>query len=418
MGISKRFLTFHAISLIFISLIAIVLTEVGYRIYLNFVETSQQETLTFNAFSSSIWQYDEKAGYTYKPSHNMDWVMIIDGLPKRCGSTGTDSHGYVGRGMLPSQEGLEIAVLGDSFSSMAVDGSTWPDFFGDEIQRANQSLPLRIRNLSRDGYGVLQMIDQAAGMIASGAMHPDVILIAIIGQDLVRHRTWRIEKLKGRTAEVFYSFDPRLIESPETYNRAALINPKVTTRWCEELKVSGNRNDATLIELTAQYKSALAHDQIFDGKRVDLFSVTNCYFCNTLKWGTPYRRGGLGIRSSGGINFDKYSTDPAFTKGMETIKNAGIPVWLVYLPWEPELRNGKKELKPQEDKLLKELESYSDRFFDLTPTQPLGEKATALTLLPEDKHPSLDGLRYYGAKGARQIYPELLALSKLRLPRD
>jgi hypothetical protein len=85
------------------------------------------------------------------------------------------------------------------------------------------------------------------------------------------------------------------------------------------------------------------------------------------------------------------------------IRAAGVPIWLIYLPYEPELRSGQKKLTPREQVLVESLKQSTDRFVDLTPEKPMGEPAAAFTLLPEDAHPSQAGLQYYAGEAYRQL---------------
>jgi hypothetical protein len=401
---TKRELTFHAAFLALSLALASAIAELGYRVYLKAGEGKDDGKPKFTAYSSSIWQYDRKLGYTYKPSARMDWVMVEDGLVQRCGTKTTAADGTSGRGPAGTKAAVDIAVLGDSFTAAVQDGVSWPDLLADELQRANPSLSLRIRNLSRDGYGVLQMVDQAADLLAAGKTRPDILIVAIIGPDLRRLRVWRREKQGPVHPELYYSFDPDMPEHPETYGRAALINGKVTRQWCESLLASKNTADGLLAEIAEQYKSARASDEVFSGKRVDMLSLSSCYLCRKIRTGSPYRPA-AGLIQSGGIAIDRYSRDPDFVRNIDAIRAAGIPIWLAYLPWEPELRSGNKALQPREMELLKDLQRYVDRFFDLTPAQGLGDEATRLTMLPVDAHPSLKGLEYYASGMAKEILP-------------
>lgn len=412
---NRRIAAYYVVFFFFSAIFAALAAELAYRLVLRAHLGEDTGKPTFAIYSSSIWQYDRDFGYVYKPSGRMDWAMIDTGLPERCGSFTTNAEGNAGRGT-QGQSGLEIALLGDSFSAMVHDGVTWPDLLYDEFRRNSPSLRLRILNLSRDGYGVMQMVDQAASLLRSGTFKPDVFVMAIIGPDLRRFRFWRVEYPGKPYSELYFSLTRSLVKRPETYARAALINPKISQEWCEKVRASKNSDDALLNETIAQYRRAKIRDDMFNGKRVDLFSFSMCYICNKLRFKAPYHPAAGRVQSDG-MKLDQYSQDPEFMRSLSTIRASGIPLWLVYLPYEPELRTGSKELDEREKSLLKDLESRVDRTFDLTPAQPLGNAATALTLLPADRHPSMEGLRYYVDQLAPRVLPALVDIEQRKSTR-
>lgn len=413
---SRRVAAFYLAFFMLSAVLAAIAAEIGYRIILKAHVGEDPGAPTFTIYSSSIWQYDRDLGYTYKPNGRMDWAMIKSGLPERCGTFTTNSEGNAGResSKLP---GLDVAVLGDSFTAMVHEGMTWPDLLQEEIRRMNPALGVRVRNLSRDGYGVLQMVDQAAVLLRTSKTKPDVLVMAIIGPDLRRYRFWRVEKKGSGHPEMFFSLNPDLVERPETYARGALTNPKITRKWCEDLRAAKNAGDALLNEAIAQYRQAKIRDDMFTGKRVDPFSLSICYVCNKIRFKTPYRPA-AGRLQSDGMALDLYSQDPEFMRNIAAIRATGVPLWLVYLPWEPELRAGEKVLNPRETSLLRDLTARVDRTYDLTPGSPLGEAAVPLTLLPIDAHPSMEGLRYYVDRIAPQILPALMDLERRKSARQ
>jgi len=85
------------------------------------------------------------------------------------------------------------------------------------------------------------------------------------------------------------------------------------------------------------------------------------------------------------------------------IRASGVPIWLIYLPYEPELRSARKKMNTREQVLFESLKQSVNRFIDLTPEKPMGDAATALTLLPEDGHPSHAGLRYYATEAYQRM---------------
>ena len=410
---NRRAIAFTALFLALSLVFAAVTAEFTYRLYLLSTEKPGEATPSFAVYSSSIWQYDADVGYVYRPNGRMEWAMIERGYPVRCGVFETNPEGNPGEQTTARAGSLKVVVLGDSFTAMVHDGKTWPDLLRRLLETRMPGIPVSVLNVSRDGYGVLQMMDQAAKLVRSEVTRPDVLVMAMIGPDLRRHRFWRVEKTTTGHPEVYVSFERDLQEVPDSYARAALVNTAVTRAWCEELARSKKPGDVLLAEVHAQYQRAKRQDEMFAGARVRLWSLRDCYGCNTLAGGNPFPppRGRV---QSDGVSITRFSDDQGFNASLRVVREAGVPIWLVYVPWEPELRVGARTLDQKELPLFDDLQKHVDDFIDLTPARPLGEAATALTLLPVDAHPSMAGLTYYAETLAPLLVPRLQKLASGR----
>ena len=141
------------------ALIGFLVSEFAYRAYLSLNKNEKNENLNFTIFSNSIWQFSKEFGYTYKPNTISHWAMVHNNDVKRCGSININSSGLVGEELTDGD--IQIAVMGDSFSSMVHDGKTWVDLLRAKLS-LEANIDINFSNYSRDGYGVLQMVDQAA----------------------------------------------------------------------------------------------------------------------------------------------------------------------------------------------------------------------------------------------------------------
>jgi hypothetical protein len=363
--------------------------ELAYRVFLK-----TQDATQFTVHSNSIWDFDPDLGYAYPAHAHTDWVMIRGGVPVLCGSFVAGPLGSPGKGVTAEQliAGPRFIVLGDSFTAMVQGGETWPDILSDKLeQQTAKTVP--ILNLARDGYGVLQIFDQAAKLLRTG-YRPTALIVAIIRADLLRARTWRMTIIRGNSQEVFTSIKPSLEINPKTHVRTTLINPRATQSWCEASRASGKENDVSR-DIVQAFQTTKRQDESRGLKApIQILSMTHCYLCNRILYEDPLH-GIAPIASHAEHALNRFQGDPQFVSDIVGIRNSGIPIWLVYLPDYAELTSARKKMSPREQELFDSLTTEVDRVIDLTPDAPLGDSATALTMMPYDIHPSHLGLEYY-----------------------
>jgi len=354
----------------------------------------------FIVLSNSVWEFNADLGYDYVPETSIDIAWMQNGIPRRCGTFVTGALGAPGKGIdLTEVRQAKFIVLGDSVTATVHNHETWPDILSASIEeRSGERTP--ILNLARDGYGVLQMFDQAAYLLRAGH-RPHAFIISIIGPDLDRARFWRMTFRTNGTIEVFTSTVPSLIISPETHVRTGFIDPRMTRAWCDGSRVAGQLDDtAKMLELA--FNRTWRADETFFRPRVRWLSLTDCYLCNRILAGYPIR----GIRrpnQNPAHTLNRFQDDPHFLQDFALIRASGVPIWLIYLPYEPELRSAHKQMTSREQLLFESLKQSVDRFIDLTPEKPMGDAAMPLTLLPDDPHPSHAGLKYYAAEAYKRM---------------
>jgi hypothetical protein len=378
--------------------IGFVVCEIGYRAVLEWRETIKWRTpRAFSAYSTSVWEFDPSVGYRYRAHARMDVAFLAGGTVRWCGTFVTGVEGSPGKGINRGEPtSARFIVLGDSFTAQVDQEETWPDILG-RLLRDGSDRGDSILNLARDGFSVLQMFDQAATLVRAG-YRPQAIIVAIIGGDLVRPRMWRMTRERNGRTEVFTSTEPSTDVRPETHYRTVFVDPNVTRSWCEEARASG-RPDETTKRLEAAFAATLRQDEEVFGIR--LLSLTDCYICNALLRVSRSRGAAtLANRDLPPHTLLRFQDDLRFRENIAVIRESGIPIWLVYLPYLPELQTAQKKLTPQENSLLASLGEVVDHQIDLTPAEPMGDSATALTLHPGDLHPSHAGMKYY----AREIY--------------
>jgi hypothetical protein len=114
--------------------------------------------------------------------------------------------------------------------------------------------------------------------------------------------------------------------------------------------------------------------------------MTHCYLCNRILYEDPLH-GIAPIATHAEHTLNRFQGDLQFV--------CGITIWLVYLPDYAELTSARRKMTPREQELFDSLTTEADRVIDLTPDAPLGDSATALTMMPYDIHPSHLGLENY-----------------------
>ena len=383
--------------------ISFVVCEFAYRVYLEHREKAfWLQPGQFSVYSRSIWDFDAALGFNYRPNARVDVAIMQNGIPRRCRTIVTGPNGSPGKGIKPADSTTPMfIVLGDSFTAMVHDGESWPDIFSNLIEeRSGHTNP--ILNLALDSYGVLQMFDRAAKIVRDG-YRPKVIIIAIIGPDLTRPRIWKMTLERNGTEEVFQSTTPSLKIARETHVRAFYIDHRVTRTWCDALRLSG-KSDGLAKEIILETNKLRRADEKLWRKPVNLFSLTQCNICDRIRYGQPINAiSRLNVQSAQSLM--RFQDDPRFVEDLAAIRATGVPIWLVYLPYEPELRIGNRKMTPQELSLWESLKGAVDRTIDLTPETPMGGAAAALTMLPEDYHPSRAGLDYYAHELYRRLFP-------------
>lgn len=375
-------------------LVGFILSEIGYRYILNQDENARwQRTSRVTAFSDSIWEFDADIGYKYRPNTKISGVIQTDGVPTLCGGLETGSYGSPGKGIGSARiQDAKLIVVGDSFTAMVHEHQTWPDILADLIQ-AEYGRPSPVLNLSHDGHGVLQMLDQVAKLVREGH-RPLAFVVPLIGPDLVRARFWRMTRERNGKTEVFTSSVPSLDVQPETHVRTAFIDHRVNEAWCEAGLASG-KADQTGRDIERAFDEMRREDEAFFGRLVRILSATDCYLCNLARYGTPLKAVAQ-ISTNPAHRLTSFDDDAQFSAAAAAIRASGIPLWVVYLPYYPEIREGRQKLTEQERALLDSLRKHADRYIDLTPTSSMSDEVLIpLTMLPVDAHPSFAGLEYY-----------------------
>ena len=367
--------------------ISLVVTEISYRVYLSrMLSTSQHDRLDVNVVNKSCWEYDERLGFHYKPSTSCDWVTIKNSLPSTSGTLFFNRRGNSGPDTDDANCEVKIAVVGDSFTVLQHDGMTWPYLLQKELREIS-GRKVAVYNFARDGYGILQMMDQASMLVEE---KPDVILIAFISYDFVRDRFWVTERKSPGGVDVFTSTTPSLqFDKPETYTRTTLVNPLATRKWAEETKANNDRNDPVLRSILDTY---LLEKKNYAVARFEPWSLRAWYLWERIAG--PHIRAHGNVNS--GISYDNYAADDRFMKAVAKLKQSRIPVYLIHLPYYKDLAFGRYIMDDRQTSLLSSLVNITGfPLVKIPPPTPLYKNADTMILSPDNPHPSMIGLTFY-----------------------
>ncbi len=409
--LAKSFLAKNQLNLVLtLSSLAIgcVFAEMIFRGYLfQKIAKTEYDHLEFAVSNKSYWEYDEALGFRYKPGVSADICQIEDSLPVGVETVIFDRRGNSGIDVDHSDSEVRIAVVGDSFTQIQHDGITWPHLLQQSL-RSQTSRKVAVLNYAREGYGILQMIDQASLLVDE---RPDAILIAFISPDIVRARFWRIEQPTPRGVDVFTRMTPALqFDKPQTLVTTALVDPRATREWAAKLMLTKDRKDAVLRSILESYARA-KHD--YNIARFNVFSLRESYL-----WARLAHPGARGVGPTNPlVGYSNFAEDHRLVAAVTRLRQSAIPVYLIYLPYYPELLRGKYLLTDQLMQLLGSLQEIT-RFPLLTilPLPPMGQEARSLIRTDRDTHPSRIGLDFYVAHVARLLLEEATFRRLLSFP--
>jgi len=399
--------------LLFSLLVAILLVEIAYRavLFKNFPEKFRQSfsegKKTISVVNEPMLRFNAKYGFDYIPDREFILAQIVDERLSNCsylhsntsGSWGTPDSDY-------AHADFKVLVVGDSVTAVAVNGMTWTDY----LQKSLSDLTgkkVGMRNLARDGQGILQMLDIAAGEISK--QNPHLLIIAFISDDTTRARTWRrVENVNGRsrvfttTADPYQPFDFR--KSVETY----LINPdpRFSKAWCNSEPKPGP-DDPVIRETLERYRLAVAHSNA----RADLFTLERSFVWDVLIHHNPFyyylfiSKGAVSINPRHRLK--DFAEDRKTVENVQRLRQSNVPIALVHLSLRTELKKGTEYIpsaEPEIDKsLLLSLERllgtriilsgpYIKKHPDVDgPADDFGAMGQSIS----DDHPSVYGMKIY-----------------------
>lgn len=327
----------------------------SWQIQLSIPSLDPKQALNFSAESENYLLEDRQFGFRWRTGKREYLTAhVVDGLFDRCEGYvfRADSPHSAGRAEAdPSTAALRILVFGDSFSTMMVDDETWPSLM-ERYLTQKLGFQVSVQNVARGGYGVLQMIDQAAIVLPQAK--PDLFVVAYITNDLIRTRWWVYERqLRGRERVLIGmkadggEADPKSLKEVSDYLQ---INRGITKEWCSRMtaaKAAGNvtstRDDAVMKGMLEQ-RQEIVSDYNSPLFTVNFWTVRRSFVINRIMFGNPYIGiARLGERASRQpVQFSRFEEDESFRRGVEAIRQAGVPGLLVHIPHQNEIIAGRE----------------------------------------------------------------------------
>ena len=391
-------ITFKIALVLSSSLLTLILGEIAYRCKLGYFET--EDLPRYMAASDSGYEYSREFGYLYNRQKGVATALISKGYPVIC-ITGTDNVSEADRA-LETYKGAELKILvfGDSFTiTRGYDERTWPDLLRDKLE-AKLSKRVGIINLGHDGYGIFRMFDLAAAMVK--VHKPDLAIIAFITDDLTRDRFWRYTKVINGEKRLFSTTDPSGQADPKKSIDMSILHPDVTLQWCESMRASRKTDDPLLRELNDRYKR-IQGEYI---RPINFFSMTTSFLFNRIIYNNGYHafmlpRTNLNVPRS----FISFAEDVRFVEEVATLKQIGIPYYLVHLLEYRDLKAKKYVQNTQQRQLLESLRLLTNKreLSLMTDNNDYADNPERLFLLPHDLHPSGEGIAFYARAVAKAL---------------
>ena len=389
-------------SLMLVSIIfTVVFLEIGYRLYLmqkisvakesEFMETA----LNYSAVDEILTEFNLEFGYSYVANKSNNRVLIHNGYPIMCTQATINKLGNTNRIKGNYEDAtLKILVFGDSFTANTdLNGITWPDLLQDELAaRLNQDV--HVINYGRGAYGILQMFDLARTKIEE--LEPDLVIFAFITSDLVRARFWRTVNFIDGEKRDFVMAEPSEEADLKKSVDATVVNSMITREWCEGMLITTDKEDALLKDLNEEF---IQRKREYDDQ-LEFNSFSTSFLFNRIVHNDPFR-GFMRPSLIPRFSENSYAADSRFIENVNHINQSNIPYYIIHLPTYDDLKAGEFELSEQEQSLFESFQEVTGRqiidFIDFASSHDTNnlEDLEELFMSPYDRHPSLQGIRYY-----------------------
>jgi hypothetical protein len=370
---------------------SLVLAEGAYRLHLLVARKRYGSILSYGVTSGVFVRYDEKLGAFPKPDSEF-WLSRVSAGRLVWGKLlwSSNRDGLCGKATIADyhRASTKILAFGDSFTQFMQERVTWPDLLEQNLREFTHG-DVAVLNYGREGCGVMQMLDFAADKVDE--LHPDYVIIAVIGDDFTRARTWHREVEKeGRTRWMVSTKQNDFLD----YHFASdheLVYPAATREWCERTLHSGAAFDPVLDHINDQYRDLKREvDAVI--RPFHPLAVDRSYLYARLSTGTAF---GRRMQDIPRIGFDDYYSDQRTRTNFMRLNRSGSRVFLAYLPLADELKTGVCNLDRQSSRLMTSLEKIAESNFWLLQRHYDGPIPSKIDNLPMDGHPNLTGLQLY-----------------------
>jgi hypothetical protein len=391
----------------------IAFSEIAYRLYLvQRISGSKESEITDDALNYSavddvLTEFNLEVGYSYVANKSNTGVLVHNGYPVMCTQATINELGNTNRIKGNYEDAtLKILVFGDSFTANTnLNGITWPDLLQDELE-ASLHQDVNVINFGRGAYGILQMFDLARIKIEE--FKPDLVIFAFITSDLVRARFWRTVNFINGEKRDFVMTEPSEEADLKTSVDSTMVNSMITREWCENMLVASDKDDALLKALNEEFIQR--RREHYDP--VEFNSLSTSFIFNRIVHNDPFR--GFLPSLIPRFSENSYAGDSRFIENVNYINQSNIPYYIIHLPTYEDLKAGEYELGEQEQSLFESFQEVTGKqiinFIDYASSHDSTnlEDPEKLFMSPYDRHPSLQGIRFY----AEVVSEILISLQK------
>ena len=380
--------------------LSLVLAEIAVRAHI------WSRPVSFHIVKSVFGQFDARFGQRFPPSTSKVLSLVRDGRVVWCPGivARANADGLGGRSTLADARKADYVIFttGDSFSYWMRSDLTIPDVIES---RLSQRTGLKVVNLNfaRGTYGVLQMLTLAAEMYP--VLKPDLIVVQLISDDLTRGRWWTREAVIDGRPRAQISPRPDGFDDPRITNEQDVVDGRATEAWCRG-QLGAQQPDAVVKDSVGYYRAYLRAKEI----GFEPFSPTKSYLIDAA-WSTLFDRpfyAQTALSLIPRVTAKEFLADPGYHDAVQKLTRSGVPLILVHLPNKAEIVVGRPFRGREAEAIWIQLEQdLGTRIATLAALENRPAAPANIDLQPNNAHPSLDGIRFYGEYVAGVIAPRV-----------
>jgi hypothetical protein len=370
-------------------LLALVLAEIAVRVHL------WSRPVSFHIVRSVFGQFDARLGQRFPPSSSKVLSLVKDGRVVWCPGVvaSANADGLGGRSTLADARKAQYVILttGDSFSYWMRSALTVPDVVESRLSQRTGLTVVNL-NFARGTYGVLQMLTLVAEMLPS--VKPDLIVVQLISDDLTRGRWWTREAVIDGRPRAQISPRPDGFDDARITNEQDVVDGRATEEWCQG-QLGAQQPDMVVTDSVAYYRAYLRSK----GIAFEPLSLSKSYLIDAVwssLFGRPfYSQTALSLIPR--VTAKEFLADPGYHDAVQKLTRSGVPVILVHLPNKAEILIGRPFRGRDAEAIWVQLEKdLGTRIATLAALENRPPTPQTIDLQPNNAHPSLDGIKFYG----------------------
>jgi len=379
-------------------LLSLVIAEIAVRAHVG------SRPVSFHIVDGVFGQYDPQFGQRFRPNSKKVLSLVSNGRVTWCPGViaSANRDGLGGRSTLKDARKADFVIFttGDSFSYWKQSALTVPDVV-ESVLGERTGLKVVNLNFARGTYGLLQMLTLAAE--TSPILKPQLVVVQFITDDLTRGRWWTRETvIEGRTRSQM-SPRPDGFDDPRTTNDEDVVDGRATEAWCRR-ELHAAEQDAVVKDSVAFHRAYLRSK----GIAFDPVSPTKSYLIEAA-WSTFFGRpfyAQTAFSLMPRVTAGEFLADPGYPDAVQKLKKSRVPVVLVHLPNKAEILVGRPFRGREAESIWTHLErDLGTRIATLAELSNRPSPPPTIDLQPNNAHPNLDGIKFYGQYVATVLEP-------------